>query len=250
MNASHIANVPTRLSNPLHETREPASGRHPESTTPSSPIEISESASSRDDAPMSHGMLRRSSFATDFFSSAFIRCGGRVPMTPLTGPLRPAITTRSAAHSGAVTPPSAPRYTIPSSSTCTTMKPISSQCPSIITVRFAPRSSTQCRLPWMSMDGSRPVAAFSLLPSSIIPACSLPVGVGSDTSSLRNPTCSFESSISFSPLPFLFLRLPGGANIIPHPWFLMSRLSLCDIIVKNPPSALAAHGNVKEDKFQ
>ena len=45
----------------------------------------------------------------DGIKFAFIRCGGRAPITPFTGPLRPAMTTRSAAQSGTVTPPSGPR---------------------------------------------------------------------------------------------------------------------------------------------
>ena len=100
-----MANVPMRSSNPRPDTRAPARGRNPDSTTAESPMEISASASSFEDAPMSHGRRRRSSAATFFFSSAFIRCGGRVPTTPLTGPSFARMTSRSAAVSGTTTPP-------------------------------------------------------------------------------------------------------------------------------------------------
>ena len=105
MNASHMANVPMRSSNPRPDTRAPASGRNPDSTTAESPMEINASASSLEDAPMSHGRSFRSSAATFFLSSAFIRCGGRVPTTPFTGPFFVRMISRSAAVSGTTTPP-------------------------------------------------------------------------------------------------------------------------------------------------
>ena len=94
-----------RLSKPRHETRLPASGRHPASTTAGAPNATRLSASAFELAPMSTGASARSFGATLSRSFGPIKCGGRTPKTPFTGPLRPWMTTRSPATVGIVTPP-------------------------------------------------------------------------------------------------------------------------------------------------
>ena len=80
-----------------------------------------------------------------------------------------------------------------------TMYPISSPCPSNITVVFAPTSSTAWRLPWTSMVGAIPVFSRMRRPRRSAPAASEPVGVGVSINFFRNDFCS---SVIIFPLPF------------------------------------------------
>ena len=97
----------------------------------------------------------RSCGATFLTSSALSRWGGVTPKTPFTGPWRPWMMIRSPASCWVVTPPSAVRKRNPFSSMYCTMKPISSQWPSIITRTLARGLTPTRRLPWVSIATCR-----------------------------------------------------------------------------------------------